>query len=115
MDFNMERKLGKRRKGWDKRPLVWIECPDTRSVLDTLNIFPSPHSTGCQSTQGNLCVIAILGIKRLSLQDDLMSLAVVQTLHIDVRTSQNNAIQLGENENLFLGWGLKKTWLSLWW
>lgn len=46
---------------------------------------------------GEICVIAILGIKRPSLQGDLTRLAVVQTVQINVSTSKYHAIHLGEN------------------
>lgn len=84
------------------------------SVLDILNIFHSPYDMDVVE-HGEICVIAILGIKRPSLQGDLTRLAVVQTVQINVSTSKYHAIHLGENESIFSGWCLRKTRLSLWW
>lgn len=70
----MERKFRKRRKSWDRRPLLQIECPDIRSVLGSLNILPMLWMV---ETQRNLCVIGIMGIKSPHFHDDLMRLVAL--------------------------------------
>lgn len=68
-DYGKE--VRKRRKGLP----LWIECPHRKLILGLLDL-KIPWCRTCR-TQGNLCVIAILGIKRSHLRDDRMSLTIV--------------------------------------